>query len=1118
MVTSPSGPLPVALALRLLALPLLLAGCANDAPAPRENTKPDTGADAPADPVLENSVRELAAADSVGIWLADFDRDGVMDIALARAASQEEPTSEGAHALAVRSLALDTTGAELASAVFLLRPELDDFTLSSLRDGLQVAGATLLDRLSSADFAGLLDVIKNAGSAWRVAKCELLPELIGSLAKKVAREQLGEEKLRQLIEASLGADPSTTADASLGSRDEESFLTCVAKPQTLLGCVGIQVLSAVGRTCEQQLEVCDLPGLPVNPLCLQSAVAPIYLTCRLLDDKLERRDHCYQVPRPEPGEMCGGATAGLTLCNKGEHDNGCCNQDFIFNTVFRSDLRNQAPMALHPATGPLPDMPSTVELDGSGLYLADHLSLSLPRADVSPVAAAAVGAATCFGLGIDATQTRLTVNPVTVSVNMEQRCAYNVTQASHVLEGQVQQCVRDTVDAVTTTVLGTGTDTRFAGLNETQGAHIFVTVTSDFKQRVADALRRMQELGLSCDGDRVLGGCVAIDPDGGLVMLRGESDCNSPEARVRGAATDGDPHLRTFDGLRYDLQVAGELVLLEPTSGTAPTIQVRQQPLADALCPHVALNTAVATRVGNARLGFYAGAKLTALLDGVPVELAVGGSLALEGGRLERRELGWQLHWADGASLTLKPFRWRAGEYLNVAVEASVSWAGHTRGLLGSADGNLANELTLRDGTPLAEPVRFEELARFADSYRITAAESLFDYAPGQQTADFQQSQLTASPVLAESLPLSLLDGVEAACADKGITDPELKRACIIDVACSGEPSAGDWTRTALPSARPLAVTYDEHFSGAHCRTLSTPGYVEAELLSFATDGSVKNTQTVLGLGVPYQVRVSGQLSVAAGRVADAEYTGTSDQPYLTEDSCAGGGELGVELMPAQGSAKRTVWGQACASRGYSQQFVGRGEPLSVAFRDCNPADNQGALQLALLAPAGISPQPNLVVNGDFESWTGAAQLASYATLGANTSQLDGWGVVSAVDYVGEYWPAAKGTRSLDLNGTSQGEIRQTISTVPGARYWLFFDLAGNPVVSSNRQLRVSAGEQAQTYAFSTAGATLSAMHWRSEAFSFTAAASTTTLSFASLIGGSAGPALDNVRVVRAPD
>jgi hypothetical protein len=101
---------------------------------------------------------------------------------------------------------------------------------------------------------------------------------------------------------------------------------------------------------------------------------------------------------------------------------------------------------------------------------------------------------------------------------------------------------------------------------------------------------------------------------------------NPPEACTcdLNGSTAGEPHLKTFDGLYYDFQAAGDFLLT--TSGPSFIVQVRQQWTPNR--PDVAFNKAVAMRMGNTRVAVFLD-PLRLIVDGGQVALADGQTLSL---------------------------------------------------------------------------------------------------------------------------------------------------------------------------------------------------------------------------------------------------------------------------------------------------------------------------------------------------------------------------------------------------------------------------------------------------------------------------------------------------------
>ncbi|WP_419807938.1 choice-of-anchor C family protein [Sphingomonas sp.] len=175
-------------------------------------------------------------------------------------------------------------------------------------------------------------------------------------------------------------------------------------------------------------------------------------------------------------------------------------------------------------------------------------------------------------------------------------------------------------------------------------------------------------------------------------------------------------------------------------------------------------------------------------------------------------------------------------------------------------------------------------------------------------------------------------------------------------------------------------------------------------------------------------------------------------------------------------------------------------------------------MKLLLAAAAAVSfgsaADAQSFANGSFED--GAAP-GSFTTLNGGSTVITGWTVTgNSVDYIGDYWNADTGSRSIDLNGNGQGGIQQTFSTIAGRSYTVGFSLAGNPdgaPATKTVSTIASDGGASQIYTFDSSGSTRSNMGWLPYTYSFLASGGSTTLSFASGDTGSYGAALDSVSV-----
>jgi choice-of-anchor C domain-containing protein len=175
---------------------------------------------------------------------------------------------------------------------------------------------------------------------------------------------------------------------------------------------------------------------------------------------------------------------------------------------------------------------------------------------------------------------------------------------------------------------------------------------------------------------------------------------------------------------------------------------------------------------------------------------------------------------------------------------------------------------------------------------------------------------------------------------------------------------------------------------------------------------------------------------------------------------------------------------------------------------------------LAVVA-ASRTADANLISNGSFEQGIDPGVFTTVFA-GDSTSITD-WAVTSgSVDYIGTYWQAADGSRSLDMSGNGPGTIASTsFATTLGQQYLVTFEMAGNPDGPPTiKSLDVSVGAYSNTFTFDTTGYTRSNMGWTTESFVFTATGSTSTLQFSSTSNGESpyGPALDNVTANAVPE
>jgi choice-of-anchor C domain-containing protein len=175
-----------------------------------------------------------------------------------------------------------------------------------------------------------------------------------------------------------------------------------------------------------------------------------------------------------------------------------------------------------------------------------------------------------------------------------------------------------------------------------------------------------------------------------------------------------------------------------------------------------------------------------------------------------------------------------------------------------------------------------------------------------------------------------------------------------------------------------------------------------------------------------------------------------------------------------------------------------------------------------LFAGLATASATTLVSNGSFEAGTAPGVFTTVSGAGA----ISDWNIsAGTVDYIGTYWTASDGARSVDMNGNSQGTIDQTINGLTaGQTYKLTFDIGGNGDGGpTTKTMDVSFGGVVQSVLFDTLTGGNIGGNARGYApitllFTYTGAGTSALLSFASTTGGGFfGPILDNVALSAVP-
>lgn len=258
-----------------------------------------------------------------------------------------------------------------------------------------------------------------------------------------------------------------------------------------------------------------------------------------------------------------------------------------------------------------------------------------------------------------------------------------------------------------------------------------------------------------------------------------------------------DPHLRTFDGVAYDMQLVGEFVM---AANEDLSVQIRTEPMGQG---YVSVITAVSVQIGDHLVSVTADTDDPVTIDGETVaDLAEAIDL---GGLGTVSEYGGTLT-IEGPADTSVRVRGLDRSFFNVYVDSGngVEWVG----LLGSPDGDASNDLSARDGTVLPTDATVEEIYEsFADSWRLTDEESHFEYAQGEDTEYFTDRSYPRERITAADLPEDRYAVAETVCRLAGITEETILQWCILDYGLTGEAAFIEDLRFEFVSTHPELAT-----------------------------------------------------------------------------------------------------------------------------------------------------------------------------------------------------------------------------------------------------------------------------------------------------------------------
>lgn len=284
--------------------------------------------------------------------------------------------------------------------------------------------------------------------------------------------------------------------------------------------------------------------------------------------------------------------------------------------------------------------------------------------------------------------------------------------------------------------------------------------------------------------------------------------------------TEGDPHIKTVDGVNYDFQSAGEFVLLRDDG---MELQVRQSAVSTAgpLAPDahtglsscVSVNTAVAMRVGDHRVTYQPALdpergkdaqtpRLQLRIDGTPFVLGANPIPLRRGGRIVPTSAtgGLEIQVPGGTRVAVTPLFWEPHQVHFMQINVYHGRA--VDGIMGAiAPNNWLPRLSNGDflGPRPALAQRHHDLYEtFADSWRVDATSSLFYYEPGLSPSSFvvpgwpvaEAIGCHAPPQPGVPVPTqpitSTIGQAQAEQLCSAVVDPERRDNCIQDVMATG--------------------------------------------------------------------------------------------------------------------------------------------------------------------------------------------------------------------------------------------------------------------------------------------------------------------------------------------
>lgn len=270
----------------------------------------------------------------------------------------------------------------------------------------------------------------------------------------------------------------------------------------------------------------------------------------------------------------------------------------------------------------------------------------------------------------------------------------------------------------------------------------------------------------------------------------------------------GDPHLKSYDRATYSFQTVGEFILSKKNDGLFE-VQTRQRAQDD----NFSLNAAVAMNVAGDRLCFYAADKPDDIqqtplrLNGQPIQLQGRSYYLPHGGVIRLDGRNYTIAWPTGETTVVDVRSSGSRGFVNVTVGIFDCDRNLFEGLLGNNNGFSEDDFNTRSNMPRPNNIAAISIAsayafdsreasqlnqfaeqeyqaymakNFAEDWRVTDQNTLFDYRPGFTTANFTDRSFPRVYMNLAQMNAQSREQARQRCLQMGVPSDEMG-GCIFD-------------------------------------------------------------------------------------------------------------------------------------------------------------------------------------------------------------------------------------------------------------------------------------------------------------------------------------------------